>query len=59
MRDVADVDEVSEGAEDDCLAEVETALDDAANAHRAHVGRDARDRAVVTHYVDHQALNDD
>ena len=57
MRDVADVDGVCERAEDDCLSEVEAALDDAAHAHGAHVGRDAGDGAVVTHYVDHQALN--
>ena len=58
MRDVADVDGVCERAEDDGLAEVEAALDDAAHAHRAHVGRDARDGAVVAQYVDHQALNE-
>ena len=52
MGNVSDVDAVGEGAEYDGLAEVQAALDDAAHAHRAHVRRDARDRAVVTHYVD-------
>ena len=58
MGDVADVDGVGEGSEDDGLAEVEAALDDAAHPHSAHVGRDARDRAVVAHYVDHQTLEE-
>ena len=56
MGNVSDVDAVGEGAEYDGLAEVQAALDDAAHAHRAHVGNDAGDDAVVTHDVDHKAL---